>query len=137
MNVSFGDSNGDKKYPYFGSYGIGVTRMIGVLAEVFNDEKGLMWPENVAPFRVHLVGLSEKAETVYEKLREKGVEVLFDDRDVSAGEKFNDADLIGIPNRVVVSDRHEEDQVEVKKRNESDPKIIGIEDFISSLTHNS
>lgn len=133
MNVSFRDSNGDKKYPYFGSYGIGTTRMIGVLAEVFNDEKGLMWPESIAPFQVHLVGLSEKAEDVYKKLREKEIEVLYDDRDVSAGEKFNDADLIGIPVRVVVSDRLEEGKIEVKRRSENDPQTLSVEEFLTSL----
>lgn len=133
MDVSFTDKNGEKKYPYFGSYGIGLTRMLGVLAEVFNDEKGLIWPENVAPFQVHLVGLSDRANKVYLKLKENGIEVLFDDRDVSAGEKFNDADLIGIPIRVVASDRLEYNQIEVKKRNESNSKNISLDEFISTF----
>lgn len=133
MDVSFTDKNGEKKYPYFGSYGIGLTRMLGVLAEVFNDEKGLIWPENVAPFQVHLVGLSDRANKVYLKLKENGIEVLFDDRDVSAGEKFNDADLIGIPIRVVASDRLEDNQIEVKKRNESNSKNISLDEFISTF----
>ncbi len=133
MDVNFTDKDGNKKYPYFGSYGIGLTRMVGVLAEVFNDEKGLIWPESVAPFQVHLVGLSERAQNVYEKLQENGIDVLFDDRDVSAGQKFSDADLIGIPTRIVVSDRQENDQVEVKKRNENDSKNASIEEIVSSL----
>lgn len=131
MDVGFTDRNGEKKYPYFGSYGIGLTRMVGVLAEVFNDEKGLIWPENVAPFQVHLVGLSERANEVYSQLKKSRIEILFDDRDVSAGEKFNDADLIGIPVRVVVSDRLEDNQIEVKKRNESESKNMSLTEFIS------
>ena len=133
MGVFFTDDKGEKKYPYFGSYGIGLTRMVGVLAELFNDEKGLIWPESVAPFKVHLIGLSERAEEVYKKLIDSKIEVLFDDRDVSAGEKFNDADLIGIPYRVIVSDRLEENHVEVKKRNENDSKVMTLEEFVSSL----
>lgn len=134
MDVGFTDRNGEKKYPYFGSYGIGLTRMVGVLAEVFNDEKGLIWPENVAPFQVHLVGLSERANEVYSQLKKSRIEVLFDDRDVSAGEKFNDADLIGIPVRVVVSDRLEDNQIEVKKRSESESKNMSLTEFISMFS---
>lgn len=133
MNVGFTDRNGKKDYPYFGSYGIGLTRMVGVLAEIFNDEKGLIWPEDVAPFQVHLVGLNEKSENVYKHLKEKGIEVLYDDRDVSAGQKFNDADLIGIPIRVVVSERAGEGKVEVKKRKEDESEILELDKFISGF----
>jgi len=140
MDVSFTDKNGEKQYPYFGSYGIGLTRMVGVLAELFNDEKGLIWPESVAPFQVHLVSLEKQesgsknqAEEIYNQLNKAGIEVLWDDRDVSAGEKFNDADLIGIPVRVVVSDRLEDGQIEIKKRTETDSKVATIEEFISEF----
>lgn len=133
MNLTFTDKDGETKYPYLGSYGIGLTRMVGVLAEIFNDDKGLIWPEEVAPFKVHLVGLSDKAENVYEKLKGEGIEVLYDDRNASAGEKFNDADLIGIPTRIVVSDRLEEGKVEVKKRNEGQSLITDLEKIISDL----
>jgi prolyl-tRNA synthetase len=139
MDVSFTDKNGEKQYPYFGSYGIGLTRMVGVLAELFNDEKGIIWPENVAPFQVHLISLNHEgrsmnyAKEVYTKLNEAGVEVLYDDREISAGEKFNDADLIGIPVRVVVSDRLEDGQIEIKKRTETDSKVTTIEEFISKF----
>ena len=98
------------------SYGIGITRLVGVLVEKFADEKGMVWPVAVAPFKVHLVGLnSDDAEVrdytdgIYVSLKEKGVEVLYDDRDARAGEKFADSDLIGIPYRVVVSRKTKEE----------------------------
>ncbi len=133
MNLHFTNKVGEKKYAHFGSYGIGLTRMVGVLAEIFHDEKGLIWPESVSPFQVHLVGLSERAEDVYKKLIDLGIDVLYDDRDASAGEKFNDADLIGIPTRIVVSNRIEKGKIEIKKRDEKDSKIVSFEEFLSSL----
>lgn len=133
MDVSFTNDKGEKQLAYLGSYGIGVTRMIGVLAEVFHDDKGLMWPESVAPYQAHLVGLSEDAEKVYKELKNAGVEVLYDDRqDKSAGEKFADADLLGMSVRLVVS-KKTNGKVEWKKRKESDPAIITISDAISRL----
>lgn len=95
-----------------GSYGIGVTRLIGVLAEKFSDEKGMVWPATVAPFSVHLVSITggneevqKEADRVYELLKEQGVDVLYDDRDARAGEKFADSDLIGIPLRLALSEK--------------------------------
>ncbi|OIP57406.1 MAG: hypothetical protein COX79_00415 [Candidatus Levybacteria bacterium CG_4_10_14_0_2_um_filter_36_16] len=128
MNVSFVNDKGEKQYVYLGSYGIGITRMIGVLAEVFHDDRGLIWPESVAPFQFHLIGIGESgAEEVYKKLTEKGFEVLYDDRDIGAGEKFADADLIGIPTRLVVSPKTGAGKVEVKKRNEEKTEIVSFE----------
>ncbi|NTU46313.1 proline--tRNA ligase [Candidatus Roizmanbacteria bacterium] len=129
------DENGKEQPIYMGSYGIGPSRVMGVLVEVFSDEKGLVWPESVAPYQVHLVGLDLKDETVrayafevYEILGKQGIEVLFDDRiDVTAGAKFADADLIGIPHRLVVSRRLEK-KIEYKKRTEKESKIIELED---------
>lgn len=109
MRVYFTDKKGLKKTPFFGSYGIGSTRVMGALVEVSHDEKGIIWYPQVAPFDVHLLELrvkeqeSERAGEVYQKLTKAGIEVLLDDRDVYAGEKFADADLIGIPVRLVVS----------------------------------
>ncbi len=109
LGLSFTDETGAKKPVIMGSYGIGVTRMVGILTEVFADEKGLVWPESVAPFAVHLVSLgkegdeiSKTADTLYDDLTKAGVEVLYDDRDLRAGEKFAESDLLGIPKRVVV-----------------------------------
>ncbi len=106
------DESGAEVPVWMGSYGIGITRLMGVLVEKFSDEKGIVWPKSVAPFAVHLVMLSggnedvvKEAHRLYEDLREHGIEVLFDDRDVRAGEKFADAELIGIPTRVVVSEK--------------------------------
>jgi prolyl-tRNA synthetase len=109
LGLTFTDETGAKKPVIMGSYGIGVTRMLGVLVEVFADDKGLVWPENVAPFNVHLVSLgkpgddvSKVADTLYEDFIKKGVEVLYDDRDLRAGEKFAESDLLGSPKRIVV-----------------------------------
>ena len=123
-----------------GSYGIGITRLMGTIVEVFADDKGIVWPESVAPFQIHLLSLSKDkeseaykhAETIYDKLIKNNIEVLFDDREnKSAGEKFSDADLIGIPFRVVVSDKSlEKGGVEIKKRNEDESSVISVEEFL-------
>jgi len=110
LGLYYTDEHGQQQSIIMGCYGIGVSRLIGVLAEHFSDEKGLIWPENVAPFRVHLVGLGgeeavKQAEELYSVLTTAGVPVLYDNRDARAGEKLADADLIGIPHRVVVSDK--------------------------------
>jgi prolyl-tRNA synthetase len=129
MNGKFTDQNGERKPVHFASYGIGITRMIGILVEVFHDDRGIIWPESVAPFALHLVGLNEKAQEVYNRLTEAGVEVLYDDRDIGAGEKFADADLIGIPIRAVVSNKTG-DQIEVKKRNETEARLVSFDELI-------
>ncbi len=132
---------GEKKPVFMGSYGIGPGRLMGTIVEALSDDKGMIWPEEVAPFKVHLLLLGEnattkeEAEKVYALLEEKDIEVLFDDRTgVMAGEKFADADLLGIPYRVVVSDRSlKEGGIEVKKRTEEKGKNISVEDLISLL----
>ncbi len=116
MNVTFKDSDGEDKPIYLASYGVGITRVMGVLVEKFGDDKGIVWPESVAPFKVHLVGLNledseikDWADGVYSSLSKAGVEVLFDDRiEARAGEKFSDSDLLGMPYRVVVSKKGKE-----------------------------
>lgn len=112
LGLCFMDKDGRRKDVVMGSYGIGPTRLVGVLAEIFSDEKGLAWPKAVAPFAAHLVALTggngdvaSEADRLYELLRESGIETLYDDRDASAGEKFADSDLIGIPARLVVSEK--------------------------------
>lgn len=140
FKYTFTNENGEEKPVFMGCYGIGSSRIMGVLVEVFHDEKGIIWPESVAPFKVHLVGINledeavmEKATALYELLREKGVEVIFDDRvDVNAGEKFADADLVGIPYRVVVS-RKTGDMVEVKKRSENESRVGSVEEFLNLI----
>jgi prolyl-tRNA synthetase len=137
------DKDGKSKLVYMASYGIGSSRVMGVLVELFHDEAGIVWPEAVAPFKVHLIAISgrknnkaEKAEDIYNKLRDKGVEVFFDDREsASGGEKLTDADLIGIPWRVVVSDKTGK-ETEVKKRGEEKETMISVERLIDSMKEN-
>ena len=133
MGIYFTDSDGAQKPIYLASYGIGITRVMGVIVEKFSDDKGIIWPESVAPFKVHLVGLGEDmtdAEALYNELTSKGIEVLFDDRvGLTAGEKFADADLLGMPWRVVVSKRSlENGGAEVKKRADTDGRIVALAD---------
>lgn len=141
MELFFTDSEGKKQPVFLGSYGVGVTRLVGVITEIFSDEKGIVWPESVAPFAVHLVGLGEdmsEAEALYTELTNAGVEVLFDDRKgVMPGEKFADADLLGMPMRIVVSKRSlENGGAEIKKRTETESSIIPLNEVISHInTH--
>lgn len=133
----FADKDGSLKPVYMGSYGIGTSRIIGVIAEKFHDDKGLMWPRNVAPFSVHLIGLDlsqdeikQTADGMYQKLLDNKIEVFYDDRiDVTAGGKFTDADLIGIPYRAVVSKRTG-NKIEVKKRDEQESTLMSLDEFI-------
>ncbi len=134
LGLTFKAEDGSDMPVVMGSYGIGPGRLMGTIGEVFHDEKGIIWPESVAPAAVHLISLKggeKEAEKLYKDLKSKGVEVLYDDRkDASAGEKFADADLIGIPLRIVASEKTlEQKSVEVKKRNEPKTKLFAIEGF--------
>ena len=108
LNLTYTDETGAKKPVVMGSYGIGPTRLIGIIVETLSDEKGLVWPESVAPFTFHLVSLghddevSKVADALYADLVKQGIDVLYDDRDVRAGEKFAESDLLGMPKRIVV-----------------------------------
>lgn len=141
LNLKYQTETGENKSVFMGSYGIGPNRVMGTVVEVLSDDKGIIWPESIAPFKVHMLALgesedvAEKSEALYKELNEKGIEVLFDDRkDISAGEKFADADLLGIPYRVVVSSRSLKDGgYEIKKRTEEKGKIIGIEELIKEF----
>ncbi len=115
VGLYFTNETGERIPVWMGSYGIGITRMMGVLVEKFADEKGIVWPESVAPYQVHLVALNSEdqevrdwADGIYASLKDKGVTVLYDDRDARAGEKFADSDLIGLPYRIVVSKKGRE-----------------------------
>jgi prolyl-tRNA synthetase len=112
FNYTYSDETGEKKLVYMGCYGLGPSRVMGVITEKYADEKGLVWPESVAPFRVHVVELSNgnddvasEAKELYRELTSAGIEVLWDDRDARAGEKFADSDLLGLPLRIVVSEK--------------------------------
>lgn len=140
LNLKYQTENGDFKSVFMGSYGIGLGRLMGTVVEVLSDDKGMIWPLSIAPFQIHLLLLGEdakvieEADKIYENLS-KNCEVLFDDRkDVSAGEKFADADLLGIPYRAVVSTRSlKEGGIELKKRNEEKGKIISLDDLLKLL----
>jgi len=132
------NEQGEKIYPIMGCYGLGTTRLMGVIVEKCNDEKGIIWPEQIAPFQVYLInipgsGVDGKAKKIYDELMEKGIEVFWDDRkDVSVGEKFSDADLIGLPWRVIVSSKTG-DKLEVKKRTEEKAELMDLESFLKLL----
>jgi len=136
LGLKYVDADGESNLVVMGCYGIGPSRLVGTIAEILSDDNGLVWPEEVAPFKVHLISLdkNKEAEKIYEELTNAGVEVLYDDRDISAGAKFADSDLIGIPYRVVVSEKSLKDGgVEVKKRSEEKSEIIFVEKLVQSL----
>jgi len=124
FGLTYKDAEGSSKSVVMGSYGIGPSRLMGTIAEIWSDEKGLKWPDAVSPFVIHLIALFDKegkvkivADELYERLIKKGVEVLYDDRDSGAGEKFSDSDLIGIPQRIIISEKTlAQDSVETKDR---------------------
>jgi prolyl-tRNA synthetase len=141
MNFTFTDEAGEKQFVHLGSYGLGVSRLMGVIAEKFADDKGLVWPESIAPFRVYLARLGDKSEVVaaadklYNHLTDSGVQVLYDDRDARPGEKFADADLVGIPYRVVVSEKTvRAGRHELKKRDETQAQSLTVEEIIKALS---
>ncbi len=133
MNFYYTDKNGEKKVVWFGSYGIGTSRLIGTLVEVSHDDKGIIWYTQVAPFDVHLLDIkSDKAKEVYGKLMDAGIDVLLDDREVGAGEKFADSDLIGIPVRLVVSAKTG-DKVEWKERTSDKTELLSLDEVLNKL----
>jgi prolyl-tRNA synthetase len=142
VNANYLDENGQAQLIYMGSYGIGLDRLMAVIVELHHDKDGIVWPDSVAPYQVHLVhigregdGTKEKAEALYADLTAAGVEVLYDDRDgLGAGVKFKDADLIGIPWRVTLSTRSlQQGGVEVKRRSESDRRVVAVEALLPLL----
>lgn len=140
LGLRFVDENGESRPVIMGSYGIGPSRLLGTLVECLSDERGMVFPESVAPFAVHLVSLGAVAEAdqAYEALRRAGIDVLYDDRDASAGEKFADSDLYGIPVRLVVSGRSlEKGGVEMKRRTESESVIVPLADLVATLSQAS
>jgi len=141
MGLSYLDEKGAGQKIIMGSYGIGLGRLMGAVVETLADDKGIIWPLSIAPFHVHLLllgedeGVAKEASLVYEALSRAGVEVLFDDRlEVSAGEKFADADLLGMPLRAVVSARSIKDGgIEIKKRTEEKGEIVSTEELLTLL----
>jgi len=139
MNVNFTDKDGKRQPVWLASYGIGLTRAVGAIVEVHHDEKGIVWPKEVAPYDVHLVHIEDPttesfAKEVNDTLEKNGIEVLWDDREtVSPGAKFADADLIGIPVRLVVSKRNG-DKIEFKERKSEKTEILDLSEIIKKLT---
>jgi len=141
LGLFYKDSAGQNIPVFLGSYGIGITRLMGVIVEKFHDERGIVWPREVAPFLVHLISLGDSAKVrktsdkIYEDLKKIGVEILYDDRkDKSAGEKFADSDLIGIPYRIVVSEKTlAKNSVELKERSKKDFKFIKLNKILKNF----
>ncbi|HSD56326.1 MAG TPA: His/Gly/Thr/Pro-type tRNA ligase C-terminal domain-containing protein, partial [Candidatus Saccharimonadales bacterium] len=140
LELFYNDESGKQQSIIMGCYGIGVSRLVGMLAEYFADDKGLVWPTSVAPFRVYIatIGTNETvvkaAENLYNNLTTAGVEVLYDDRDARPGEKFADADLMGIPYRVVVSEKNlANNQYEVKGRTETEAEYLDLDSVIKKV----
>lgn len=138
MDFGFANNEGKRQYVHLGSYGIGITRVMGVLVEMFADEKGIVWPENVAPAKVYLVQIGneskEKAGELYEELTNAGVEVIYDDRNERPGAKFADGELMGIPYTVTVSDRLlESGKFEFKRRADSEAQTLTKEELIAII----
>lgn len=137
FDITVDDKDGKKLEVIMGCYGIGVSRLVGTIAELLCDEKGLVWPENIAPFKVYLATIGEvttEAQGIYDSLTKAGIEVLWDDRDVRPGEKFGDADLMGIPYRLVVSDKTvASGKHELKARTENQLQLLAVDDILEAL----
>ena len=142
FDLKFIDENKEQKHIIMGCYGIGLGRLMGTIVEVHNDEKGIVWPESVAPFQAHLVEIKSgkaevagEAERLYTALQKSGIEVLYDDReDARAGEKFADSDLIGIPWRIVVSEKTVAGgEFELKNRKTGDVMMVSEEELVREL----
>jgi prolyl-tRNA synthetase len=139
FNYTYTDKDGKEQLVYMGCYGIGTSRLMGVIVEKFHDDKGIVWPERIAPVTVYLAGLNRDdasavaaADTVYEVLEKAGIDTLYDDRDMGPGAKFADAELLGIPWRIVVSKKTGA-QVEVTSRKDGNMHLEGIEQFINRI----
>lgn len=143
FDMTVTDETGKQVTPIMGCYGIGVSRLMGTIAELLSDDKGLIWPENIAPFRVVICRLGNEnevvkaADSLYEDLIQSGIEVLYDDRDVRPGEKFADADLLGIPKRVVISNKTVQNGVfEFKHRTEQESKMLNRKELDTIVSSN-
>jgi len=139
FDLKYKTKEGEDAYPVMGCYGWGTTRTMGVIIEKFHDDKGIIWPEIVAPFKIIIVDIAEKndtAEKLYQDLQRQSVEVLYDDRqDKSAGEKFAEADLLGIPWRVVISEKTiKEEKYELKRRGEENVEMVNRDELLERIS---
>jgi prolyl-tRNA synthetase len=137
LDMYYTDEEGKRQSLIMGCYGIGISRLMGVIAEHFADDKGLVWPKNIAPYTVYLVAIGKKgtaqADSIYDRLQKQGVEVLYDDRDARPGEKFADAELLGIPYRVTCSDRLGE-MVECTERQSGEMNVLTPDELLAKLS---
>jgi len=141
FDFKFTDKDGSKKLVMMGCYGIGLPRLMGAVVEILRDEKGIIWPKSIAPFKIHLISIESSAkvkkaaQNLYETLQKEKLEVIYDDRQTkSPGEKFADCDLIGIPLRIVVSEKTlKKNSIELKKRGEKEGKLIGLKSLVKFL----
>lgn len=140
MGALFVDKDGKKKPIVMGCYGLGLGRLMAAIIEVYHDEKGIIWPKEVAPFDVHLIALENnnrvktQADRIYNDLQKRGLEVLYDDRNETAGIKLVESDLVGIPLRVVVSEKTLQKQsIEVKRRDEKEAKLIKVKSYVQKI----
>lgn len=137
MDLYYTDKDGAKQSLYLGSYGVGVTRVMGVIAEKLSDDKGLVWPEAIAPYKVYLVSIgnvTEQADELYETLQKAGVTVLYDDRNERPGAKFADAELMGIPYRVTMSERLlSESKLEFTVRNSGETVLLTLDELLGKI----
>lgn len=137
MGALFVDKDGKKKPIVMGCYGLGLGRLMAAIIEVHHDEKGIIWPKEVAPFDIHLIALenNKQADKIYKELQDKGFEVLYDDRNETPGVKFVESDLIGIPVRIVVSEKTLQKQsVEIKRRKEKEGRLVKIKSYVQQIT---
>ena len=145
FGLKYKNKEGSEEFVFMGSYGIGLSRLMGTIVELFADDKGIVWPETVAPFTVHLIDLAgdktevkQAAEELYKKLVAQNISVLWDDRDLRAGEKFADSDLIGIPHRIVVSAKTiASGKLEYKARNKTTADAVSEDELIERLLSSS
>jgi prolyl-tRNA synthetase len=140
MNATFLNQEGKQQYFVMGCYGIGVSRIVAALIEQSHDENGIIWSKTLTPYHVYIIPIDyndkkikEIADKIYNELIENGFDVLLDDRDERPGVKFKDADLIGIPVRIVVSSRNLPDNVEIKLRTNNEANIIKIANCLSEI----
>ena len=137
MEITITNQDGGRQPIYLASYGVGITRVMGVIVEKLADEKGIVWPRNVAPYDVYLVSIgdvNEEVKAIYSQLQAAGIDVLWDDRDARPGEKFADADLIGIPFRLVVSPKTiEAGKHELKARTSEELQMLAVDDILEIL----
>jgi prolyl-tRNA synthetase len=139
-NLNYKDEKGEEQKVIMGSYGIGPARLMGTVVETLSDENGIVWPESIAPYKVHLISLGDsedvmvEARSVYEAIVAEGISVLWDDRDQRPGQKFAESDLIGLPHRIVVSQKTiEEGVVELKNRKSGDVRKISLQEALAEL----